>query len=113
MSTEQSQVEYIVDQIQEAGVISYRKMFGEYAIYCDTKIIGLVCDNQFFIKPTEAGVRFASGIKMAPPYPGAKLYFAIEEQLDDRYWITELVQLTAQDLPFPKPKKPRTPKERA
>ena len=113
MSTEQSQVDYIVDQIQEAGLISYRKMFGEYAIYCDTKIVGLVCDNQFFVKPTDAGERFVNGIKMAPPYPGAKPYFAIEEQLDRREWITELIKITAEDLPFPKPKKSRTPKERA
>ena len=31
-------VEFIVDQLQEAGLITYKKMFGEYGIYCDGKI---------------------------------------------------------------------------
>ncbi len=48
-------VHYICQQIDGAGMISYRKMFGEYAIYCDGKVIGLICDNQFFVKKTTAG----------------------------------------------------------
>ena len=31
-------VEFVVDQMKEAGTITYRKMFGEYGIYCDGKI---------------------------------------------------------------------------
>jgi hypothetical protein len=27
---------------------------GEYAIYCNGKVVALVCDNQLFVKPTEA-----------------------------------------------------------
>jgi DNA transformation protein and related proteins len=41
----------------------------------------------------------------APPYPGAKPYFLIGEQLDDREWMSNLIQLTASELPVPKPKK--------
>lgn len=107
MASDASQVTFIVDQIQGAGLIAYRKMFGEYAIYCDTKVVGLVCDNQLFIKPTTAGKEFVGDILMAPPYRGAKPHFLIEERLDDREWITELIKITALELPFPKPKKPR------
>ena len=38
-----------------AGAVSARKMFGEYGVYCDGKIVGLVCDDQLFVKVTEAG----------------------------------------------------------
>jgi len=51
-------VEFIVDQMENAGEITYKKMFGEYAIYCDAKVVALVCNDQLFIKPTEAGKSF-------------------------------------------------------
>ena len=45
-------VEYIADQLKSAGVITYRKMFGEYGFYCDGKFFAVVCDDQLFIKIT-------------------------------------------------------------
>lgn len=105
MASDLSFVEYIVDQIENAGVIRYRKMFGEYAVYCDEKVTALICDNQLFIKPTEAGRAFIGDPVEAPPYPGAKNYFLIEDKLDDREWLSHLVRITAKELPMPKPKK--------
>ena len=40
-----------------------------------------------------------------PPYPGARLSFLIEEQLEDKEWISSLITLTEKELPAPKPKK--------
>jgi hypothetical protein len=40
------------------------------------------------------------------PYPGAKPYFLIEERLDDRDWLSRLVEATAREVPEPKLKKP-------
>lgn len=54
MASDKSFVDFIVDQIENAGQITYKKMFGEYAIYCNGKVVALVCDNRFFVKPTEA-----------------------------------------------------------
>jgi TfoX/Sxy family transcriptional regulator of competence genes len=97
-------VEFIVDQMENAGEIKYKKMFGEYAIYCDAKVVALVCNDQLFIKPTEAGKYFIDDVVEAPPYPGAKLYFLIEEKIEDREWISNLIRLTAKELPKPKVK---------
>ena len=41
-------------------------MFGEYAIYCDGKVTALVCDNQLFVKPMEAGRSFIGEVVEAP-----------------------------------------------
>ena len=80
-------------------------MFGEYGVYADKKIFGLICDNKLFIKPTEAGRAFIKNPVEAPPYPGAKPSFLIEDKLDDREWLSELVRITVIELPEPKPKK--------
>jgi DNA transformation protein and related proteins len=110
MSSDLSFVEYILDQINQAGQISFKKMFGEYAIYCNEKVVALVCDNQLFVKPTDGGRSMMDSVVEAPPYPGAKPHLLIGEQLDDREWISNLIRLTASELPAPKPKKSKLKK---
>jgi len=110
MASDQSFVEFITDQIEEAGIISYRKMFGEYALYCDGKVVGLICDNQLFIKPTKSGRAYIGDILEAAPYPGAKLYFLIESEFEDREWMSGLIKITAEELPIPKQKQSKTKK---
>ena len=105
MASDLDFVKFVVDQIEDAGVIAYRKMFGEYAVYCEGKVVALICDNRLFIKPTEAGRSFIGDVVEAPPYPGAKPSFLIEEQIEDKDWISTLVRLTEKELPEPKPKK--------
>ena len=56
MASDKSFFEFIVYQMGNAGYISQKKMFGEYAIYCDDNVVALVCDNQLYIKPTEVEV---------------------------------------------------------
>jgi len=105
MASDQKFVDFIVDQIRGAGKISSKKMFGEYGLYADEKMFAVVCDNKLFVKPTEAGRQFIGDVVEAPPYPGAKPSFLIEEQIEDREWISELVRITAAALPESKPKK--------
>ncbi len=79
-------------------------MFGEYALYSKGKVVALVCDNQLFIKSTEAGKSFIGDVVEAPPYPGAKLAFLIQDKIEDGEWLTQLITLTEEELPMPKPK---------
>ena len=110
MASDLSFVEFIVEQIENTGNITYKKMFGEYTIYVDSKIVALVCDNQLFIKPTEGGRSFIGDVVEAPPYPGAKLSFLIEDKIEDREWISDLISITEKELPEPKPKKKKNKK---
>ena len=105
MASDQSFVEFIIDQIHNAGAITYKYMFGEYALYSDGKIFALICNNQLFIKPTENGRTFIKKVEEAPPYPGAKLYFLISDKLEDCEWLSTLVRITVKELPEHKPKK--------
>ncbi len=105
MVSDLSFMNYVMDQIGAAGQVSFRKMFGEYAVYCDGKVVALVCHNQFYLKPTAGGRAVLGGVVEAPPYPGAKPYFLVEEQLDDRAFMVNAVRLTASELALPKSKK--------
>jgi len=87
-----------------AGRIAFKKMFGDYTVYCDDKVVALICDNQLFVKPTSAGRSAIGTVVEAPPYEGAKPSFLIEDKLDDREWLSSLIRVTAAELPLPKPK---------
>ncbi len=102
MSSTQDFVDFVVGQIDSSQPISYRKMFGEYALYCGGKVVALICDNQLFVKPTKAGRTFIGEPEEAPAYKGAKPSFLITDELEDRDWISQLIEITAQELPLPK-----------
>lgn len=102
-------VEFIAEQLGHAGTITYRKMFGEYGIYCNGKIFGVICDDQLYIKITEAGRKIYPKLQEAPPYDGAKNYFLMED-VEDQELLTSLVTATYQELPEPKPKKKKAKK---
>ncbi len=104
MSSKLEFVEYVAEQCRGAGEITYKKMFGEYGLYCDGKIFALICGDEFFVKITKAGEKW--GLTKKPPYDGAKDYFLVED-VDNAELLTELVRATYAELPEPKPKKPK------
>lgn len=108
MASDKSFVEFIVDQIENAGLITYKKMFGEYAIYCEGKVVALICDNRLFVKPTEAGRAFIGNVVEAPAYLGAKGSFLIDDRFEDREWISKLIRITHKELPEQKVKKKKS-----
>ena len=103
MASDKDFVQYIADQCSGAGDITFRKMFGDYGIYCDGKIFGLICDDKFYVKPTEAGRSLLQNVELRPPYEGAKDYFYIAE-VDDGDRLSLLVRETCKELPMPKKK---------
>ncbi len=106
MATDPGTVDVVLDAISAAGDVSARKMFGEYGVYCDGKIIGLICDDTFFVKITDAGRDFIGTPEEGPAYPGAKPSFVIpEDRWDDHDWMSGLITASWQELPVPKPKK--------
>lgn len=105
MASDQNFVDFVLDQINNAGVVTAKKMFGEYGLYADEKLFGLICDNKLFIKPTNSGREFIGNVVEAPPYEGAKPSFLIEDKLEDSEWLSELVRLSVKELPLPKKKK--------
>jgi TfoX/Sxy family transcriptional regulator of competence genes len=105
MSSSPEFVRFVVEQFDAGLGVTHRKMFGEYGLFCDGKMFGMVCDDRFFVKPTEGGRAFIDEVVEAPPYPGAKPSFLIDDRLEDREWLSELARITTRELPQPKPRR--------
>ena len=105
MASDLSFVEFVVDQLDKDCAVTYKRMFGEFGLYSDGKFFGVICDDQLFVKPTESGRAFIGEVVESPPYPGAKPSLLIGDRIEDSRWLSELVRITARELPAPKPKK--------
>lgn len=108
MSSSLPEVERIVNAIAAAGDITAKKMFGEYGIYCDGKMVAMVCDDRLFVKRTQAGYDFWGEHEEDLPYPGAKPCMVLSDSdFRDRLKLVDLIRITQRELPEAKPKKPR------
>lgn len=86
-------VQYIIDQCSGAGQIDVKKMMGDYCIYCDGILFGLICDNNLYVKVTEPARIVLKDVVLRPPYDGARDYFYISD-VDDREYLTKLIKIT-------------------
>ncbi len=105
MATDPEFIQYVHAQSGLGAALASKKMFGEYALYLDGKVVALACDNQLFLKPTAAGRALLHEVIEQPPYPGAKPHYLLADALEDTDTLQRLLRATADALPMPKPKK--------
>jgi DNA transformation protein len=105
MATAENTIAFLLDQLSGVSEASVKKMFGEYCLYLAGKPVGLVCDDQLYLKPTNAGKGLTGRVVEGAPYPGAKPHLLITaDQWEDSEWLCDLLRATARELPMPKPK---------
>lgn len=103
MASNLEYVEFVCAQLSGVRKITYKKMFGDYCIYW---VLGLICDDIVYIKPTKVAQQLLKDAPRQAPYEGAKPYLLLEE-LDNSAFLTSLVEAIYADLPLPKQKRAR------
>jgi TfoX/Sxy family transcriptional regulator of competence genes len=99
-------VHYISDQAGLGSRLTFKRMFGEFGLYVDGKVVAFVCDDRLYLKPTPEGRAFLGQVTLAPPYPVAKDHYLLDAEVDDPERLRGALEVTARVLPEPKPKKP-------
>jgi TfoX/Sxy family transcriptional regulator of competence genes len=107
MATDPGTVDFLLGQMEGAGAVTARRMFGEYGIYLDGKMVASVCDDRLFLRDLPEVRALLSAPQLAPPYPSAKPQLVIEDELDDAEAVAALLRAAWAALPEPKPKKGR------
>jgi DNA transformation protein len=103
MATSQSTMDFLLDVLSDSRQVTARKMFGEYCLYFAGRPVGLVCDEQLFLKPTEQGRSLMSDVHEGAPFPGARPHLLLSaDDWDDRQRMNALVRATFEALPPPK-----------
>lgn len=78
MATTLNFINYVCEQLEGIGEISYKKMFGEYMVYLNNKPILTVCDNTVFVKKLECIEDYMKGANTGYPYDGAKEHYILD-----------------------------------
>ena len=104
MASRKEYVEFVLEQLSEAGDVSSRAMMGEYVIYYRGKVVGGIYDDRFLVKPVEAAVSLMPEAEYEIPYQGAKEMLLVVH-LEDRSFLKKLMESMYEQLPEPKKKK--------
>lgn len=107
MASHPDTAQFVADQAAFGEDLTFKRMFGEYAVYLRGKVVAFICDDQLFLKPTPEGRAFLGTVTERPPYPGGKNYFLLTSELDDRERLRQALQVTDAALPAPRPKLPK------
>jgi TfoX/Sxy family transcriptional regulator of competence genes len=116
MSTRKETAEFILEQLDSPKHFSVRqpeadqplaeavfkvtKMFGEYALYADGKVVGLICNDQLYVKILPASAELEDICEKDEAYPGSKQFYVVEEvQLSKMKNLSEILLNIAKSLP--------------
>lgn len=101
MATTKEYLNFILEQLSDAGEISHRAMMGEYVIYYRGKVVGGIYNNRFLVKPTKAAQELMPNANWELPYQGAKEMLS-PDNLEDKAFLKKLMESMYEELPFPK-----------
>jgi len=103
MATTIDYVEFVCGQIENTGVVRYKKMFGEYMVYVDDKPILLVCDNTTFVKILPCLDELMADADKGFLYDGSKEHYVLD--IDNAKLTQDVVAALLPVTAVPKPRK--------
>jgi len=108
MATQKETIEFILGKLRDRGRFTARAMFGEYALYADGRVVGLVCDDLLYVKILPASNVLERQCEKGDPYPGAKPHYIVEEgQLSTIESLPAILCAVAEAISQKKPKAKR------
>lgn len=104
---------FVYDQVSNASDdITYRKMFGDYMLFCNQKPVLLICDDTVYVKQLPETTALFNQNNIIPdigvPFKGARPHYILDIENSDL--SIEMIQLLAKILPVPKKKKRKNAK---
>lgn len=106
MATQKETTAFILDTLGNDKRFHTRAMFGEYALYVDTKVVALICDDQLYVKILPASAALEEVCEKEPPYKGARPHYRIDmDEILSLEGLSEILFGIADSLPEKKVKK--------
>lgn len=102
MASSLDYINYICEKLNDLGNITYKKMFGEYMIYLNSKPIIIVCDNTAYVKKIDCIKDKMAQAPTGTPYEGAKEHYVLD--VDDLPLCKEVLKELEKQTPLPKKK---------
>lgn len=113
MASSKDFMNFVYEQVASASDdVTYRKMFGDYMLFCNQRPVLLICDDTVYVKqlPETLGIFDKYGITPDSdiPFKGARPHYILD--IENSELAIDMVRLLAQILPIPKKKKRKNAK---
>ena len=95
MASSKDFLNYILEQTEPFGDITYRAMMGEFLLYFKGILFGGIYDDRLLVKKTKTNATF--GLLESIPYEGARPMYLVEN-IDDKEYLKNLIISTCKDL---------------
>jgi len=99
MATSKEFHDYVINSLQRVGDITTKRMMGEYCIYYKSKLIGDICDNCLFLKPTKSVLQLMPDAERDYPYEGSKTLMVVVEDVENIELMEAVLNAMYEELP--------------
>ncbi len=103
MASSREYLDFIMEQLSEAGDVSFRAMMGEYILYYRGKVIGGIYDDRFLVKDTKDAAAMMPDAERELPYEGAKKMLLVDD-VENKDFLKALLNALYDELPSSKRK---------
>ena len=103
MASSREYLDFIMEQLSEAGDVSFRAMMGEYILYYRGKVIGGIYDDRFLVKDTKDAAAMMPDAERELPYEGAKKMLLVND-VENKDFLKALLYALYDELPASKRK---------
>ena len=105
MATSNETADFILTKLKHPGRITTKRMFSEFGLYADGKMVAVICDDRFYVKIAPVSAALADQCETGEPYPRAKPHDLVDEgQLSTISNLPAILFDLAEAMPIKKPK---------
>ncbi len=96
-------INFVCERLNGLGEVTYKKMFGEYMVYVNSKPVITVCDNIAYVKILKEIEELMVNSEKGYPYNGAKEHYILD--IENEELTKKVISILEQITPIPKKRK--------
>ena len=106
MATSREYALFVENLFRGVDGFSMKRMFGEYGIYLQGRVLGFLCDEQILLQNTPTARKLLPDAERKELFPGSKLFIIFSDE-GNHHLLQSVAQAMWEELPVPKPRKGR------
>jgi len=111
MATSPEYALFVENQFRGLDGFSMKRMFGEYGIYLQGRILGFLADEQILLQDTPTARKLLPDAERRELFPGSKLFIIFPDE-GNSHLLKSVSQAMWEELPIPKPRKSKNKEAR-
>ena len=106
MATSREYALFVENLFRGVEGFSMKRMFGEYGIYLQGRVLGFLCDEQILLQDTPTARKLLPDAERKELFPGSKLFIIFSDE-GNHHLLQSVAQAMWEELPLPKSRKSR------